>query len=410
MLLLMLSVILCSLINAQGRDNNYILLPQQQKTFFDFSHSLVQSSDFKWFPRKKPVKPLHEIKQMLMKEINTLNPQVIEKVLIIMSCANQYDIESNNRLTIIDFSLPASKKRLWIFDLTKDKLLFHSHVSHGIKSGTLFSNYFSNINNSKASSMGVYNTGKSYRGRYGKSLKLYGLDKSFNDKAYNRFIIMHGAWYVEERFIKKYGRPGRSWGCPAVPLKYVKHIIDTIKDKNLLIAYYPEEKWLSKSKFLNCDSILAKGHKEIKVLKKEKQSRGSVLFVNISSKKNQTDKAILAVSADNYARIFKKKIPLNRMLRRQINHTEYIALKTNELKAIGNNTEIIKFIIPEVKKLRGYYATEMKIVPLGEIKTIQFNPSDSEVEAQGISIMIQFKDRPPIKIKENKRFIRWLGL
>ena len=81
----------------------------------------------------------------------------------------------------------------------------------------------------------------------------------------------------------------------------------------------------------------------------------------------------LAVSADNYARIFKKKIPLNRMLRRQINHTEYIALKTNELKAIGNNTEIIKFIIPEVKKLRGYYATEMKIVPLGEIKTIQFS-------------------------------------
>ena len=114
---------------------------------------------------------------MLHQNAPALNTEAVNKVLTTLKCASKYNIKHNNILTIIDFSLPSSAKRLWVFDLAKNKLLFHTHVSHGIKSGSLLSNYFSNKVNSKASSIGVYNTEKAYFGRHGLSLKLYGLDK-----------------------------------------------------------------------------------------------------------------------------------------------------------------------------------------------------------------------------------------
>ena len=117
-------------------------------------------------------------------------------------------------------------KSVYGFLISKEKkLLFHTYVSHGITSGTLLTNYFSNKYNSKASSIGVYKTEKAYYGREGLSLRLDGLDRSFNDNASNRSVVMHGGWYVDEHFIKKYGRPGRSWGCPALPLNFINPLL-----------------------------------------------------------------------------------------------------------------------------------------------------------------------------------------
>src|SRR3990167_1660194 len=135
---------------------------------------------------------------MLHAQIPALNTNKIEVIMRALKCANKNDIKHNPILTLIDYSLPSNKKRLWVFDLSENKLLFHTYISHGINSGTLLSTYFSNKFNSKASSIGVFNTEKAYRGRHGTSLKLYGLDQKFNDNAYNRFIVMHGAWYVEK--------------------------------------------------------------------------------------------------------------------------------------------------------------------------------------------------------------------
>ena len=194
--------------------------------------------------------PLEDITALLHREAPTLSAGVIDKLLTALTCTSDKYIGNKSIVTIIDYSLPSSEKRLWVFDLHQQKLLFHTYVSHGIKSGALLSTYFSNKYDSKASSIGVYTTEKAYYGRHGVSLKLDGLDQGFNDNAANRAVVMHGGWYVEDDFIKKYGRPGRSWGCPAVPDHLIKPIVDVIKDDSLFVIYYPSDAWFVKSKFL----------------------------------------------------------------------------------------------------------------------------------------------------------------
>ena len=104
--------------------------------------------------------PLSQIKAMLQAQAPTLSLAVINKVLTSLTCANAYNIEHNKILTVIDYSQPSSEKRLWVFDLKEQKLLFHTYVSHGLNSGVSSTTYFSNKNNSKASSLGVFRTEK----------------------------------------------------------------------------------------------------------------------------------------------------------------------------------------------------------------------------------------------------------
>ena len=114
---------------------------------------------------------------------------------------------------------------------------------------------FSNEPESHQSSLGLFRTDDTYIGRNGYSLRLHGLDEGFNDKAYERAIVMHGAPYVSEDAIKQQGRLGRSWGCPALRAGVAREVIDTVKGNGLVFAYYPDPKWLESSKYLGDCSI-----------------------------------------------------------------------------------------------------------------------------------------------------------
>lgn len=143
-------------------------------------------------------------------------------------------IIQSNILTIIDFDLPSTEKRLWVIDMNEHKLLFHSLVAHGKNSGELNAESFSNESESFKSSLGFFITNETYQGSHGLSLKLDGLEKNKNDNARSRAIVIHGADYVSEGFIKQHNRLGRSFGCPALPLELTKSIISTIKNKSCL--------------------------------------------------------------------------------------------------------------------------------------------------------------------------------
>ena len=74
------------------------------------------------------------------------------------------------------------------------------------------------------------------------SLRLDGLEEEVNDNARERAIVVHGADYATDTFIKKHGKTGRSFGCPAVSDAVSKELIDTIKDGTLLWIYVPDNK------------------------------------------------------------------------------------------------------------------------------------------------------------------------
>ncbi len=156
-------------------------------------------------------------------------------------------------LSICDFSKSANQKRLWVIDLDEGRVLFNSLVAHGQGSGEEYTVQFSNKENSHQSSMGFYITDNTYSGDNGYSLRLHGVDKGYNDAAYQRAIVMHGADYVSESFIKGNNRLGRSWGCPAVPKELAQPIINAIKEQTCLYIYYPDKKYLASSVWLKQD-------------------------------------------------------------------------------------------------------------------------------------------------------------
>lgn len=154
-------------------------------------------------------------------------------------------------LSICDFSLPSTENRLWIIDLIKKEVLFNTYVAHGQGSGDDMATSFSNEENSHKSSLGFYVTGDTYDGEHGTSLRLNGMDEGFNDAAYDRGIVVHGAEYVCNKFVSNNQRLGRSWGCPAVPAPLSLPIINTIKEGTCLFIYYPENKYLANAYWLN---------------------------------------------------------------------------------------------------------------------------------------------------------------
>ena len=77
------------------------------------------------------------------------------------------------------------------------------------------------------------------------------MDEGFNDAAYDRGIVVHGAEYVCNKFVSNNQRLGRSWGCPAVPAPLSLPIINTIKDGTCLFIFYPEMRYLANAYWLN---------------------------------------------------------------------------------------------------------------------------------------------------------------
>jgi hypothetical protein len=159
-------------------------------------------------------------------------------------------IPNKNVLTIIDYSSPSTEKRLFIIDLVNNKLLFNTLIAHGKNSGENLATIFSNVPESKISSIGFFITAETYIGSNGYSLRIDGIEKGINHNARKRDIVIHKADYVSEDFIEQEGRLGRSWGCPALPNELSKDIINTIKEGTCIFVYGNDDKYLKKSNYI----------------------------------------------------------------------------------------------------------------------------------------------------------------
>ncbi|WP_075881545.1 murein L,D-transpeptidase catalytic domain family protein [Vreelandella massiliensis] len=214
-----------------------VTLPLQGATFF----ASVAST-----PTFETSSLHHQLKQLAPEA----TPDALRMAAQALSCADP----NAERLAVIDFSLPSSETRMWVFDLHQHELLFEELVSHGQGSGDALAETFSNTPDSHQSSLGLFRTMNSYYGRNGYSLRLDGLEPEVNDLAFERAIVIHGADYVSEDFIRQTGRLGRSQGCPAVRADITYPLINSLKEEQYVFAYYPDPEWMATSTFLNCDS------------------------------------------------------------------------------------------------------------------------------------------------------------
>lgn len=227
--------------------------------FFDFTYDRAndnatsvgkQHSNF-----EKHVDSLYKVCDL---KKNSLDKYVFEKAMV-----GYYNIKAGNDtllkkniISVVDFTKKSTEKRLWIIDLSKAKLLFHTLVAHGKNTGDQYATTFSNNISSDMSSLGFYITGEIYNGKHGMSLVLDGLDKGFNDNARQRGVVMHAADYVSEDFINSAGRLGRSFGCPAIPTELTPEIVNTISDGSCLFIYYPNKAYEQTTTFYNTSTAI----------------------------------------------------------------------------------------------------------------------------------------------------------
>lgn len=179
---------------------------------------------------------------------STIENEVFEKAYAAFKHLNDSNLHV---FAVIDYTKPSTEERFFIYDVEQKTLLRKLLVAHGKNSGGNFATNFSNQNGSLKSSPGFYRTGATYHGKHGYSLRLYGLESGFNDHAYERAIVIHGADYVNQNFIKKHKRLGRSWGCPAISSDCSKSVIDVIKNGAVIYIHTNDKDYLDNSSLYN---------------------------------------------------------------------------------------------------------------------------------------------------------------
>jgi hypothetical protein len=199
-----------------------------------------------WFFHRPVSDQQSLLESNILSDTAGLNPHVLSLALAAYHKLHQAGYDTQQILTIVDYSRPSVERRFWVIDLKNLRVHFQTLVANGKNSNP----YFSDKPSSHTSSIGVYLTSETYMGKHGYSLRLKGLEPGFNDKAQSRDIVVHAANYVSETFARIHGRLGRSWGCFALNPQVSHGIIDDIKGGTVLFAYYPDPQWLNHSTFL----------------------------------------------------------------------------------------------------------------------------------------------------------------
>ena len=172
--------------------------------------------------------------QILKSSAGNIDTNVLRLSLVAYLNANKKGYAHKPVLTVIDYSKPSYVKRMWVFDLRNNRTIYNTWVSHGKNSGGVNATSFSNNPGSLKSSIGVFVTDEPYFGKNGYSVRLRGLEHGYNDNAYQRAIVIHGAQYASPSIFHFGSGIGRSWGCPAVAID-IQATINTIKENSVYL-------------------------------------------------------------------------------------------------------------------------------------------------------------------------------
>lgn len=166
-------------------------------------------------------------------------------------------LENEKYLTVIDFTQHSSKKRFYVIDMEQFEIVHKSYCSHGKNTGGETAEHFSNRTGSLQSSLGFFIANETYSGKFDYAMRLDGLE-AINFRARDRGIVVHGAEYATEDFLKRNDNVlGRSFGCPALPKNKAKSIIDSIKDGSCFFIYAGKESYERASKLIKPETFLS---------------------------------------------------------------------------------------------------------------------------------------------------------
>jgi hypothetical protein len=152
--------------------------------------------------------------------------------------SNQHRIRNKRYITIVDYTAHSSEKRMFILDTATGAVEKHQ-AAHGSGSDPSNSGYvrqFSGRTNSHATPAGIHLTGEAYRGKHGLSMRLDGMEDR-NRSSRSRAVVLHGADYASESFIRKYGRAGRSWGCIVVDPSKTRSMVERLSGGSVVYNY-----------------------------------------------------------------------------------------------------------------------------------------------------------------------------
>lgn len=146
-------------------------------------------------------------------------------------------IPNRDMIAIADFTPSSSNPRLQLINLQSGSMreMLVAHGSGSDPTHTGFLQRFSNVPSSECTSAGAFVTRDAYFGQHGKSRRLMGLDPT-NNLAYERAIVVHGAWYANPEMIEKYGKLGRSQGCFAVAENNIDSLVNLLGEGRMIFA------------------------------------------------------------------------------------------------------------------------------------------------------------------------------
>lgn len=232
-------IVSTQLLKAENTENKYV-------------KDSISSKEYVSLALKKMETNIKDVYDEIGAEQHDLNFEAFRYAYIgYQSLKKQQRLNEKEIFSIIDFSKDCNTKRFYTIDLENKQIIYHTYVAHGKKSGEKSSTSFSDVKESNKSSLGFYVTGDTYMGSKGFSLRLHGDERGYNSNMAERGVVIHTADYASEDYIKRHGRMGRSLGCPVLPKDIYKEVIETIKGKTMIFAYYNHPKYLSTSKYLN---------------------------------------------------------------------------------------------------------------------------------------------------------------
>jgi hypothetical protein len=165
-----------------------------------------------------------------------LKPDLLKRALASLE-KHQASIPKRDVIAIADFSEASRAPRFHLVNIGDGRvssyLVAHGKGSDPRHTGWLKS--FSNAIGSEATSSGAYRTGDYYTGQHGRSMRLDGLDPT-NNNAYDRAVVVHGAWYVSQDMVRQHGVLGRSQGCFAFEQDKLHAVMERLGQGRMIYA------------------------------------------------------------------------------------------------------------------------------------------------------------------------------